>query len=356
MSEKFISKSTATMQETLADIANIVENRLRRFFEELEENTQNTWFDTMLTDVPAAQVMDLTLRPAKRLRATLVWAGAALFDPHAARGSAVIDTAAVMELLQSYLLIHDDIMDGSDTRRGGPSVHITLGAYAGNKKLGDALGILAGDQASAFAQLLLADLEVDDSIARQVQKIIAKMHLDVIHGQSLDMLEEVSAYEIALHKTASYTTIGPLASGATLVGARESEIDALAKAAAVLGVAFQFRDDVLSTFGDPSRTGKSADTDLLEGKRTVLIEEARARADRLQWKRIEAVLGNPDAAPEAVAAARDAIVRCGAKAACETHVSELTEEFIQAMQRNYFGVDAKHFLIQLAKYLGERET
>jgi geranylgeranyl diphosphate synthase type I len=169
------------------------------------------------------------------------------------------------------------------------------------------------------------------------------------------MMEAVSAYEIAVHKTASYTTVGPLAAGAALAGVRDSDIDALARNASPLGVAFQFRDDLLSTFGDPAKIGKSTDSDLLEGKRTVLVEEARARSDKLQWKRIEKVLGKKQATAEDVSAAREALIKCGAKAACEAHIAELTGEFILGMNKNYFGDEAKQFLIQLASYLGSRD-
>lgn len=344
------------MQETLTRIATVVEKRLKAFFENIEDNPAGRFFDTVVLKVPTAQVCELTLRPAKRLRAALVWAGAALFDPRAFEKSAVIDTAAAMELLQTYLLIHDDIMDGSMTRRGGPSVHVALGAFVGDRRKGEALGILAGDLACAFTQLLLAELDVDDGTAKRIQQIFSAMHLDVVHGQSLDLMEAVSAYEIALHKTASYTTIGPLAAGAVLSGARDADIEHLVKTAALLGVAFQFRDDVISTFGDPARTGKSTDCDLLEGKRTVLIEEGRARADKLQWKRIEKVLGKGEASSALVADAKAALIQCGARQACEEHILELTEEFISGMDRNYFGAEAKSFLLQTARYLGARDS
>ena len=349
-------KNKTTMQETLPRIAAVVEQRLKRFFEDVEDNPQGRFFETALSKVPAAQVRELTLRPAKRLRAALVWAGAALFDPAAIQKSAVVDTAAAMELLQTYLLIHDDIMDGSLTRRGGPAVHVALGAYVGDRRTGESLGILAGDLASAFTQILLSDLDVDEGTAKRIQQIFAAMHLDVVHGQSLDIMESISAYEIALHKTASYTTIGPLAAGAALSGARDADIKHLVKTAAMLGVAFQFRDDIIGTFGDPAVTGKSTDSDLLEGKRTVLIEEGRARADKLQWKRIERVLGSREAPPEWVADAREALAQCGARQACENHVLELTEEFIGGMDRHYFGEEAKQFLIETARYLGARNT
>ncbi len=343
-------------KETLAGIARAVEERLVRFFDDALESDSENMFNTPFSSAPVMQVRDLTLRPAKRLRAALVWAGAALFDPHALEKSAVIDAAAAMELFQTYLLIHDDFMDQSTTRRGGPSVHVAMSAFSGTRHKGNSLAVLAGDAASAMAQRMLADLDVDAESLKRVEQIFAAVHFDVVHGQILDIMEEVSAMEIAVHKTASYTTVGPLAIGAALSGARDKEVRALAKAAQSLGAAFQFRDDLISTFGDPTVTGKSTDVDLLEGKRTVLIEEAKALSDKLQWKKIEKVLGQKQASPEDVTAARSALVKCGAKAACESHIRELTLEFIFAMERNYFGKAAKQFLVQSAEYLRDRDT
>ncbi len=340
----------------LSEIATVIEKRLARFFNEIKENTSEQSFEIPIAFVLSDHVSELTLRQAKRLRAAFVWAGAALFDPRAVERSAVIDVAAAIELMQTYLLIHDDIMDESPTRRGGPSVHKALEAFVGDKKLGESLAILTGDLASAYTQLLLSDLDVDDLSNRKIQQLFTSIHMNVIYGQTLDMASDAPAYETALYKTASYTTIGPITLGAALSGAREQDINYLSKAASSLGVAFQFRDDLISTFGDPLITGKSTDSDLLEGKKTVLIEEARSRADKLQLKKINAVFGAGTANPNAVAAAREALIQCGAKDACETHIRELTEEFVSALERNYVGIEAKDFLIDIARHMSERNT
>jgi geranylgeranyl diphosphate synthase type I len=233
---------------------------------------------------------------------------------------------------------------------------VSLSAFAGDSRKGASLAILAGDAASAMAQMMMGNLDTDLESQKKAEQIFAAMHFDVVYGQTLDIMEEVSAMEISVHKTASYTTVGPLSIGAAIAGARDADIRALARSAQSLGAAFQFRDDVISTFGDPTVTGKSVDADLLEGKRTVLIEEAKALSDKLQWKRIERVLGNPQASAKDIASARDALVQCGAEASCRAHIQALTEEFITAMQREYFGKNAKQFLVQLAEYLRGRDA
>lgn len=351
------SKAPKTdIKAELGHIASIVETRLVDFFREIESRSPSHFF-TPYKDTPLIpHIRDLTLRGGKRLRAGLLIAGAELFEPQAVEQTAVIDAAAALELRQSYLLIHDDIMDGDTTRRGGPSVHVALAGFTGDARLGENLGILAGDLACALEQVLLQQMDIDADRLTRVLEIFAAMHMAVVQGQTLDLLGQVSAFEVALHKTASYTTVGPLSAGAALAGARDRDIKHLAAIAEPLGVAFQFRDDLLGTFGDPAKTGKPADSDLLEGKRTVLVEETLARGDRLQKQKLTSVLGNPEASLADLADARDIMVQCGAKAACEQHISELTGEFIEGLNRDYYVPSARALLIAVAEYIGARSA
>ncbi len=336
-------------------IATRVEERLIAFFSEIE-GADNRLFETCSHTPLLAQIRDLTLRGGKRLRAGLLVNGAGLFIPDAETCPPVIDAAAAMELRQTYLLIHDDIMDGDAVRRGGPSVHVALAGYVNDARLGVNLGIAAGDLAAALEQILLSRIDMDEPSLVRLHRVFAAMHMAVVQGQALDLMGEVSAFEVALHKTASYTTVGPLAAGAALAGARERDVEHLARIAQPLGIAFQFRDDLLGTFGNPERTGKPVDGDLLEGKPTVLLEETLARADRFQKKRVESIVGNREATPEELGEVREVMVQCGAKAVCERHVAELTREFISGLDREYYRPKARKFLIDLAQFIGERET
>ena len=342
--------------KTLKRVAARVEARLRTFFDEIENAPISTLFDIRAESMLFSQVKDLTLRSGKRLRAALLCAGATLFDPAAEEHPAVIDAACAMELRQTYLLIHDDIMDGDMVRRGGPTVHVALGGYMGDRRQGEALGILAGDLASSLEQVILSNLPLNESDLVRVFQIFSAMHLNVVQGQTLDMLGSTSAYEIATHKTASYTTIGPIVAGAAIAGAREKDLIHLAKIALPLGVAFQFRDDLLGTFGSAEATGKPSDSDLREGKRNALLEEAHARADRYQRQRIDEIWGKPDASDAEVETARDLFIQCGAKSALEEHVREMAEEFVAGLDRPYYSQNARAFLTAVAKYIAERNV
>ncbi len=230
-----------------------------------------------------ARVIDamvaLTLRGGKRARAVLLVAG------HVAAGGELDlprlgPALFAMELLQSYLLIHDDWMDGDEIRRGGPSVHTALAKAYGDEKQGAIAAILAGDFASSLAQRALAYAPFPERAVVRAQRAFALMQERVVAGQILDVraaartMQEVE--RMHAFKTASYTTEGPITIGALLADAPEEMVKLLTSFARPLGVAFQLRDDVLGVFGDPKTTGKPLYGDLFEGKRTSLVGLASA--------------------------------------------------------------------------------
>lgn len=231
----------------------------------------------------AEAVRTLTLRGGKRLRAVLV-AAAYLECGGEGGASAVIGAGVAMELLQTYLLVHDDWMDGDDQRRGGPSVPALLRARS--PAHADAASVLAGDLACAWAQQALLEVELPAERVLRAAREMAGAHEDVVQGQILDVCSspaELGQLEV-LHalKTASYTVRAPVLMGARLAGASEPQVAALAAFASPLGVAFQLRDDLLGTFGDPKAIGKPVGSDLRKGKRTALVLEASRDAAAAQ--------------------------------------------------------------------------
>jgi geranylgeranyl diphosphate synthase type I len=341
--------------ETLKENAAAVEKRITSFFDDVSHTTISSLFDTRAGSLLLDEVRELTLRGGKRLRAALLINGAALFDDEAAGSPAVLDAAAALGLLHAYLLIHDDIMDGDDVRRGGPAVHAALAAALQDEELGQGLGILAGDLAAALSGLLLSRIDADPARHQRVTRIFTEMHLDVVHGQTLDMLGAADALEVAARKTASYTTVGPMAIGATLGGASAEEVAEIARLARPLGVAFQLRDDLLGTFGSSDTTGKPNDTDLKGGKRTYLLAEALERANDEQRRAIDAVLGVEGANDDEVDRARQALVDCGAKDACVSRIAEGVAEFVKGVAGGDYRDGGKRFLLGVARYIAERE-
>lgn len=299
-------------------------------------------------------VTGLTSRGGKRLRAVLL--AAAYVACGGARSSDVALAGVAIELLQTYLLIHDDWMDDDDLRRGGPSVHAMLRERFGSRHHGDAGGILAGDYASALAQEALLEVDVPPDRLVVAARELARMQTDVTCGQLLDLRASAStpaAVEV-VHalKTASYTTRGPIALGAALAGASSERRDALARFAEPLGVAFQLRDDLLGTFGDPSATGKAVGGDLRQGKRTALVAEAEADGDARRL--LPRVLGVPDASDDEVAALVARLTTCGARARVEARVAALAAQSLAALATIELDAPARAVLAGAVVALTER--
>ncbi len=306
--------------------------------------------------VVAEGIRDLTLRGGKRLRAVLL---AATYEACGGEGGAVAVTpaGAALELFQVYLLIHDDLMDGGELRRGGPSVPALMRAHFGPGRA-DAMSVLAGDLAGAWAQRLFLEAAVAPERVGLAALELARVHEDVIAGQVIDVsggANDARAVE-AMHalKTASYSVRGPVVIGARLAGARDDQVRALAAFADPLGVAFQLRDDVLGVFGDPSATGKAATDDLREGKRTALIVEALR--DGGAAEALGRVLGRRDATEGDLREAVARIEGCGARERVEARIVELTREARGALGRAELTAAGLALLEPTIESLTERRT
>lgn len=262
---------------------------------------------------------DLTLRGGKRFRAALLAAAYIGTDPDGLLEPAFAG-GVCLELLQSYLLIQDDWIDGDVTRRGGPSAHVLLTkALGGNSHLGVSTAILSSDFTWGLALDVLAHAELPAARVLAAIQLLAKVHEDVVVGQQIDIIGRAEDVE-EMHalKTGSYTVSGPLALGATLAGASPEVLAALEVYAAPVGVAFQLRDDLLGTFGSEEETGKPVGNDLKNGKRTVIIAEALREGGRLDDAGKQALaraFGRADASPEDVAVATYALEAAGARKA-----------------------------------------
>ncbi len=301
------------------DVKARVNARLAEFFE--EKLAQANAMSPRAGDLVSA-VAELTMRGGKRLRPAVLFAG---YRAVSETGSAerIDDACAALELLQTYFLIQDDWMDGDEERRGGPAVHASLTRQYGNAQLGASLAILAGDMAAGFAFELLhrapfAATHVHDGLAA-----FSMMHFEVVCGQQLDLLEHADTSLTHHLKTGSYTVRGPLRLGALLAGANPAQLTALERFGEPLGVAFQLRDDLLGTFGDPKTTGKPAGHDLREGKNTALIADARLTLAPEQWATLEQVLGRPAATADELLAASALLESSGVRARVEAKLAGL---------------------------------
>jgi len=242
-------------------------------------------------DQAAEALSDFVLNGGKRVRPLYAWAGYVGTGGDASN-EAVQRACSSLEFIQACALIHDDIIDASDTRRGNPTVHRRMERYlreypgftgtADNAaEFGTSVAILIGDLALVWAEDMFIESGVDIADLMRARPAWNAMRAEVIGGQILDIsaesvgeTSEDTARRVNIFKTASYTISRPLQIGGLLAGADDATLEAFAGYGRNLGIAFQLRDDLLGVFGDPTVTGKPAGDDLREGKRTELLAVA----------------------------------------------------------------------------------
>ncbi|MCI4339725.1 MAG: polyprenyl synthetase family protein [Thermoplasmata archaeon] len=280
---------------------------------------------------------EFTLRGGKRFRALLLLAGY-----HLATGrdpEVVLPAAAALEHFQSWMLIHDDIIDHSEQRRGGPALHRAIARrHEVAQLLGDAdaygvgLGITLGDLEEPFTVAALLSVKVPVARRHAALAEYVRMTRDTAYGQLLDIqngatpverIREADVLRVHELKSAVYTVASPLRLGAMLGGGSGALLGDLEAIGIDLGIAFQLRDDILGTGVGGDLSGKSAN-DLIEGKRTLLVVQAFAKADASGRAVLEAVLGEPAASPDQVRAAQELIVASGSLAYSEERIERLT--------------------------------
>jgi geranylgeranyl diphosphate synthase type I len=324
-----------------------------------------TWLDARVAEargrgeavgIVADSVRQLALRGGKRLRAVLLAAG---YEACGGEGGIerVTPLGVALEVFQTYLLVHDDLMDGDDVRRGGPSLPALMRS-AFPRGQAEAMSVLAGDLAGAWAQRAAFEMDFEPARVVLAARELALVHEQVVEGQILDVRGAPgNAGEVeAMHalKTASYSVRGPVVMGARLAGAGDAQIAALVGFADPLGVAFQLRDDVLGTFGDARAMGKPAGNDLRGGKRTALVVDALRDAQASEA--LGRVLGQRDASDADVRAAVAHIEACGARARIEGRIAELAAQSREALGRAQLAPAGRSLLEGAIETLTERRS
>ncbi len=317
-----------------------------------------------ITDLTAPIVS--LLSGGKRLRAAFAYWGWRAGG--GADGDGVIGLAASMELFQAAALIHDDVMDDSDTRRGRPAAHRVMAAdhhsrgWRGDpERYGLAGAILAGNLCLGWCDDLYTSCGLPPAALAAARPVFEEMRTQLMAGQLIDVIESMRPWDglsheertararhVIRYKSARYSIEHPLLIGATAAGVSDEDLDRLATYGAALGEAFQLRDDLLGVFGDPESTGKPAGDDLREGKRTVLVAQTLARVDADETARLEGWLGDPALTAEDVAACRSLMTASGAVQAVEDDISRLTATALAALHATE-GLDpeAKGVLVDL---------
>jgi len=317
---------------------------------------------------PCVDAIADLLTGGKRLRAAFCYWGW-----RACGGSdrpAIFAAAAALELLHASALVHDDVMDASDTRRGKPAAHKRFAArHAAAQWRGSADGfgsgaaILIGDLLLAWTDELLRTSGMPADAVWRGLLVLDAMRSEVFAGQFLDLVSQASAdsaVESALRvvrlKSAKYTVERPLHLGAALAGRGAAARSAFTRYGIPLGVAFQLRDDILGVFGDPAQTGKPVTDDLREGKRTVMLAIAAERADAAQAELLDTSIGDPGLGESQADQVKAIITSTGALAECESMIDASVKEALGALDDAPITPRARSALAELAIAATSRTT
>jgi geranylgeranyl diphosphate synthase type I len=339
-----------------------VETALRAFLTE-----QRATLAGMAAELePVADEVAAVAGGGKRLRPAFAYWGWRGFadpaDPAAETDDAVLRAVAALELVHTSALVHDDVMDAAVTRRGRPATHVGFADRHGGLSLdgdGTAFGvgaaILVGDLALVWSDELLRRSGISAAALARARTVWDTMRTEVTAGQYLDLLRAAGglpgpagALTVARYKSAGYTVQRPLQLGAALAGAGPDALETCSTIGLPLGEAFQLRDDVLGVFGDPAVTGKSADDDLREGKRTLLVALTEESTDGAGRALLAGALGNSAAGAEELDGVRALMTGCGALARVEERIAGQTARAREAIAAAPLAEDARRALDALA--------
>jgi geranylgeranyl diphosphate synthase type I len=340
-------------------IAARVDRRLRQLID--AEDQRWTALDPVLSD-PFTAIRNLVLVGGKRLRPGFchwgfVGAGGDPDDQH------LIDAGAALELLHAFALFHDDVMDGSATRRGQPTVHTVHtelhgGQWAGEpRRYGEGVAILVGDLTFVYADQLMR------GASATAWEIWNELRVELNIGQYLDIVGSAhrerrwdKAEQISRYKSGKYTIERPLHMGAMMAAPDRAELlEQLSGYGLPLGDAFQMRDDVLGVYGDTVVTGKPVADDLREGKPTPLMALACAAASPSQAAVLDRV-GAADLADGEIADIQQVIIDTGALRSLEDHITSLTDQALAALPAMALTEEARTELTLLAGYVSWRDV
>lgn len=321
------------------------------------------------------------LAGGKRFRAQFCyWAWAGYFpnwqdDDESLKS--IVGICAALEMFHAAALVHDDLIDQSDTRRGNPAVHRQFenlhssSHWAGTKeRFGAASAILVGDLLLNWSSEIFGNAVLhapSEDVQQECRSEFSKMRVEIMAGQYLDVLEEnaaptrapeeavIRANRVMLYKTAKYSIEAPLLIGAAFAGASVDTRRSIGSFAIPLGLAFQLRDDVLGVFGDPKITGKPAGDDLREGKRTVLIGLTRETLAGSIRKIFDEMLSARELTTDQISFLQQTIVGAGALKKTEKMIEELGNESLAMLAEIEIEPTAKQALEQLAIQVMNRD-
>jgi len=312
----------------LGEWLQMVQTQTERNLEKLMDLPDEESFDASWSEA-LVHMRAYSLRPSKRLRPGLVIAGYTFGRGEAIAPAGLWKFAAATELLHTFMLVHDDVADQADLRRGGLTLHRMLAPG----RMGEDLAIVAGDH--LFARAVEAMLTCNLPGASRAVAYFLQVCRHTAAGQFLDIkfsrapLSQISLFQslkVAYLKTALYGFSAPLVCGAMLARADQKVIDALDKLGRQVGLAYQLQDDLIGLYGQVSDAGKSTSSDLEQGKRTFPVLAAYSRATEEDRKQFDAIWTPGPKDMATLARARVLVEMYGGRAATERMIERATRQ------------------------------
>lgn len=293
----------------------------------------------------------------KRVRGYLVKLGQMLFGLD---DDSYFDLAAALEIFQTAILIHDDIIDEADKRRGMETIN---SKYKGH--IGIAKGICIGDLGFFISYKIISELNISNSIKEEIFKVYSKTLYNTINGEIIDVelpfkniefhknMSDRIIYDIYINKTAWYTIIGPMLIGASCCNVNLEDKNKIIEAGVNLGIAFQIKDDLLGLYSDVLIMGKTLN-DIKEGKQTIIYKYAIDNANEKQLDVINKHYGTFSDDDLNNKLILDLFEELGAKKYAEDKVEEYTNKAIEIIES--MDIQNKKLFIEFANYLLERKN
>ena len=306
---------------------------------------------------PLARAFAASCRGGKRLRGILVRLGYELAEGKAS--DEIFKVAAAHEIFHTAILVHDDIIDQSEFRRGKPSLYKVLGG----DHYGTSQAISLGDAGFFLAFKMIAESRFSSDVKTKAMQIFADSMLDTSIGEMLDValpkekraLKEEDVFAIAKLKTARYSFSGPLVVGAILAGADQRLLSQLAQFGENVGIAYQIQDDILGIFGNENETGKSVCSDISEGKATVLFTHVIKHASKKQIQIMKRCYGKKDDSIVNVGNIQEIFTKTGSLAYAQVKVVEYTKSAKDAITKLSIKENERKILFELSDFLVRRK-
>lgn len=310
---------------------------------------------------------EFTMRGGKRIRPAFMY-----FSYLACGGEDKMEitrAARSVELLQTFLLMHDDLVDRSDLRRGKPTTQRMfekefekLDLLGDREHFGRSTAMICGDIAHMLAYSSLMETNFSFERREKARKLFDRIMFDTAYGWYREMLNtmksgvaENEVLRAMEYVSARYTIAGPVGLGAVLAGASQRNLKILTEYGLKLGVAFQIQDDILGMFGDEKEVGKPVNSDMLEGKKTILYIKLLSKLQKAEAKKFGEVYGTSKRI-EDYEWVKKMMGDTGALSETRGLAKKLAEDALIELSKGKFVGEGKEFLEGIAEYMVTRKV